>query len=92
MLTAQRDGGLAETSYNDAVDKAGERGNAADEKGGNGTPVARKFGRVAVHAVEVVHVRYRHIAFADNVVAMAQDKRISGHGLVGGSRGRRTRS
>jgi hypothetical protein len=80
VLTAQRDAGLAIARYNDVVDEAGERGDAADEEGGDGAPVASVSGRVPVHAVEVVHVGYGHITASDDVVAVARDKRISGYG------------
>ena len=44
MLTAQRDAGLAIARYNDVVDEAGERGDAADEEGDDGAPVASVSG------------------------------------------------
>ena len=69
MLTAGRDAGLAVARYNDVVDEAGERGDAADEEGDDGAPVGSVSGRVAVHAVEVVHVGYRHVAASDDVIA-----------------------
>lgn len=78
MLTAQRDASLAITCYNDVVDEAGERGNAANEEGGDGAPVASVSGRVAVDTVEVIHVRYGYVTVSDDVVAAARDKRISG--------------
>lgn len=80
MLTAQRDAGLLTACYNDIVDKTWERGDAADEEGGDGTPVAGVSGRVAVHAVEVVHVGYGYVTASDDEVAVARDKRISGCG------------
>jgi hypothetical protein len=80
MLTAQRDAGLAIARCNDAVDEARERGDAADEEGGNGAPVASVSGRVAVDAMEIVHVGYGHVTAPDNVVAAARDKQISGYG------------
>jgi hypothetical protein len=80
VLTAQRDAGLLTTRYNDIVDEARERGNAADEEGDDGTPVASISGRVAVHAVEVIHVGYGHVTASDDEVTAAQDKRISGYG------------
>ena len=79
MLTAQRDARLAIARYNDVVDEAWKRGNAADEEGDDGAPVASVSGRVAVDAVEVVHVRYGHVTASDDVVAAAKEKRISGH-------------
>jgi hypothetical protein len=93
MLTAQRDASLAHARYNDAVDEAGEWGDAADEEGGDGAPIGSKSGRVAVDAVEVVHVWYGHVAASDNVVAATRDIQISGYGrgVVWDCRGR-TRS
>lgn len=84
MLTAQRDAGRLTACYNDAVDEAWERRDAADEEGDDGTPVAGVSGRVAVHAVEVVHVGYRYVTASDDEVAVAQDKRISGYGRSSG--------
>ena len=71
MLTTSRDAGLAISRYNDVVDEAGEWGDAADEEGGDGAPVGGVFGRVAVDAVEVVHVGYGHVTTSDDVVAAA---------------------
>jgi hypothetical protein len=77
VLTAQRDTGLAKARYNDVVDEAGERGDAADKEGSDGAPVASEFGRIAVDAVEVVHVGYGHITASNNVITAARNKRIS---------------
>jgi len=68
VLTAQRDAGLAIAGYNDVVDEAGEWGDAADEEGDDGAPVASVSGRVAVDTVEVVHVGYGHVTASDNIV------------------------
>ncbi len=99
MLTAQSDACLFIACYNDVIDKAGQRGDAADEEGDDGAPVASVSGRVAVDAVEVVHVRYGHVTASDNVVAAAREKRISGYGRgrwgqwrIVGDCGGRTRS
>lgn len=81
MLTPRRDAGLAIARCDDVVDEAGERRDAADEEGDNGAPVATVSGRVAVDAVEVVHVWYGYITASDDIVATARDKRISGYGL-----------
>lgn len=43
-------------SHNDVVDEAWERRNTANYEGEDGAPIRRIFGRVAVDAVEVVHV------------------------------------
>ncbi len=44
VLTAQRDAGLAISRYNDVVDEAWERGDAADKEGDNGAPVGSVSG------------------------------------------------
>ena len=80
MLTTRRDAGFAHARYNDVVDEAREWRDAADEEGGDGAPIAGVSGRVAVDAVEVVHVGYGHVTTADDVIAAACDKRISGSG------------
>ena len=69
MLTADGDARRLATRYLDVVDKAGERRNAADEEGGDCAPVGGELGRVAVHAVEVVHVRHGDSSSSDNEVA-----------------------
>lgn len=40
MLTTRSDAGLAVARYDDVVDEAGEWGDAADEEGSDGAPVA----------------------------------------------------
>ncbi len=74
MLTAHGDAGLAHTRYNDIVDESRERRNTADEEGNDGAPVGSELGRVAVNAVEVVHVRDGHVPASNDVVAAARDK------------------
>ena len=69
MLTTRSDAGRAKARYNDVVDEAREWGNTANEEGGDGAPVGAESGRVAVDAVEVVHVGYGHVATSDDVVA-----------------------
>ena len=69
MLTAYGDLGGALACYNNVVDEAGKRGNTADGEGSDGTPVGAELGRVAVDAVEVVHVGHGHVTAADDVVA-----------------------
>ena len=71
MLTSRRDTGRAIARYIDIVDEAGEWGNGADEEGGDCAPVASVPRRVAVDAVEVVHVGYGHMTTSDDVVAAA---------------------
>jgi hypothetical protein len=68
VLTTQRNASFPRARYNDVINKAGERGDAADKEGGDGAPVGSVSGRVAVHAVEVVHVGYGHITLSDDVV------------------------
>jgi hypothetical protein len=96
VLTAQGDAGRAIARYNDVVDEARERGDTADEEGGDGAPVASKSGRVAVDAVEVVHVRHGHVTASDDVVAVERDKNgLVNMDVVGGGYGivgRQTRS
>ena len=52
----RRDGSGVPAGYDDVVDEAGERRQAADYEGGDGAPVGAEFGGVAVDAVEPVHV------------------------------------
>ena len=86
MLTAHRYAGLAIARCNDVVDEAGKRGNAADEEGGDGAPITGVFGRIAVHAVEVVHVGYGHITSSDDIVAAAREiNELVGVDFVGGT-------
>lgn len=56
VLTTCRNSCILVTSLYDVVDEAGEWWNAADEERKNGTPVTGVSGRIAVYAVEVVHV------------------------------------
>jgi hypothetical protein len=73
MLTAHSDAGRATTRYNDVVNESRERGNAANEEGCDGAPVAGIFGRVAVDAVEVVHIWHGHITASDDIVAATRN-------------------
>ena len=95
MLTAKRDLGRLATCYDNVVDEAGERGDAADEEGGDGAPVATESGRVAVDAVEVVHVGYGHITTSDDVVAVTRENRLVNmhmvYGIVGDELGHENR-
>ncbi len=79
VLTALRDAGVTPAGDLDVVNEAGERRNAADEEGDYGAPVATPSLRVAVHALEVVHVGNRHIPASDEVVAVARHQWISGY-------------
>ena len=58
------------------------REDGRDQEGGDGAPVCREFGRVAVDAVEVVHVWDRDVAFTDDVVTRQRElvPSISGFG------------
>lgn len=85
MLTTRRDAGLAISRYNDVVDEAGKWGDAANEKGGDGAPVAGVSGGVAVDAVKVVHVGYGHVTTSDDVVAAAETNGLVDTDVVGGS-------
>jgi len=84
MLTSFRDACLAVSGNNDIVDEAGKWRDATDEEGSHGTPVGSKFGRVAVHAVEVVHIWNRHIAASDDIITVAGEQRISGYEIGSG--------
>lgn len=70
MLSAYRDAGRATARNDDVVYEARKRRNAAHEEGGHRTPIRRKSRRVPVDAMEVVHVRYRDPAPADDIVAV----------------------
>lgn len=60
---------MATARLDNIVNKARKRGDAANEEGNHSTPVGSPFLRVAVDAVEVVHVRHRDFAASENVVA-----------------------
>ena len=92
MFATNRNAGLAMTRDNDIIDKTGEWGHAADEEGSYGTPIGGVFIRVAVDAMKVVHVGYRYIHAADDVVAVARDKRVSDIDVVDEGGNLRTRS
>lgn len=69
MLTADGNIGASATSLLDVVDKSWKGWKAADEESSDCTPVGAKLGRVAVNAVEVVHVGDGHFAASNDVVA-----------------------
>jgi hypothetical protein len=73
VLSAERDAGGAVAGDNDVVHETGEGRDAPDEEGGHGAPIGGEFRRVAVHAVEVVHVRHAHAAAAHDVVVGHED-------------------
>lgn len=74
MFSAFRYAGSATARSNDVVHKTGERGNGADEECNHGPPVATKFGRVAIHAVEVVHIWHGHLPTSNDVVVGDEDR------------------
>jgi hypothetical protein len=53
----------------DAIYEAGQGRRKPDDECHDRTPVCGKLGRVAVYAIELVHVWDRDIASADDVVA-----------------------
>lgn len=67
MLASKRHTSM---THIDAVDEAGKRRSKSDDECYNSTPVCRKLGRVAIDAIELVHIRYRDVATTSNVVAM----------------------
>lgn len=73
MLTTNGDTGLLITGNNDVVNETGKWRNATNEEGGNGAPVGAKSRRVSVDAMEVVHIRHRHITTSYNVVIANED-------------------
>lgn len=73
MFTPRRDAGLLATCYNNIVDETGQWGYAANEEGDDSSPVAAPSRRVAVHAMEIIHVGYGHVTTSDDVVAAARD-------------------
>lgn len=76
MLTANINAGSTSASHDNVIDKAWEGGNAADDESNNGTPVGGVLWRVAVDAVEVVHVGYRNISAMNEEVAV---RKVSKH-------------
>lgn len=73
MLATNGDGSRRSSGFLDVVDESRERGDAADEESHDGAPVGAEFRGVAVHAVEVVHVRDGDVAFADDEVVDHED-------------------
>ena len=55
-LTAGGHAGLLPARNDDIVDEAGERRNAADKEGRYSPPIASPPGRVAIDAMEIVHI------------------------------------
>jgi hypothetical protein len=76
MLTANGDSSRAHTRYNNVIDKAGKWRNAANKEGSNGAPVSTEFRRVAIDAVEIVHVRYGDIAASNDIVTAARNRLV----------------
>ena len=79
MLTALRDAGRLATRLANVVDETGKRWDTADHEGNDGTPVASKSWRVAIDAVEVVHVRDGHVTTSHDKVAL--NNQINGYEL-----------
>lgn len=78
MLTASRNTGASTTSNLNIVDEAGKGRNTADDEGRDCTPVACEFGRIAIDAVEVVHIGDGHVTSSNDVVAI----QVSGLAMV----------
>ncbi len=74
VLSADTDdrGWVPVARYDDIVDKARKRRDATDEECDHGAPIGSEFWRVAVHAVEPVHVRHGDVAFSDDEVAVVR--------------------
>lgn len=70
MLTTNGHSSRLPAGCDDVVHEPGQRRNAADEKGGSGTPVCGILRRIAVDAVEVVHVWNRDTCSANDEVAV----------------------
>lgn len=60
---------MATARLHNIINEARKRRDAANEKSNHGTPIGSPFLRVAVDAMEVVHVRDRDFTAAENVVA-----------------------
>lgn len=88
MLTTYSDSGVTITCLDNVVNKAREWRNAADKESDNGTPITGVFGRIAVHAVEVIHVWDGDVSASDNIIA---DMWVSGYERGMWDRGVRTR-
>jgi hypothetical protein len=70
MLSTQRDAGRTMTCNNNIVDESGKWRYAANKESGHCAPIGRELGRVAVNAVEVIHVRYRDPFPSDNIITI----------------------
>ena len=71
MLTTLTNTGSPVTRSNNAIHEPRKRRDAANQERGDGAPVGGEFGRVAVDAVEVVHVWYGDVTASDDEVAAA---------------------
>ena len=60
---------------NDVVDETRQRRNAPNEEGNNSPPITRKLWRISVHAVEIIHIRHRHVPPSNNVIIRDEDRR-----------------
>ncbi len=68
MLTTFGDASRAPTCYDDTVDEARKRRRTPDDERKNCAPIRAKFRRIAVDAMEPVHVRYGHVGSSDDEV------------------------
>ena len=68
MLTARAYRRRVTARNDDVVHESWQWRCTADEEGSDRTPVRGEFGRVAVDAVEPVHIRYTDVAAADDEV------------------------
>ena len=69
MLSADADRGCLIARNNDVVDEAWQRRDATDQERGESAPVGGKFGGVAVHAMEPIHVRHGNVGMSNEEVA-----------------------
>lgn len=77
VLSTNRHTGGISAGYHNVVHKTRHRRRAANKESCNGAPVGSKLGRVAVDAMEVVHVRHGNVAPPDNEV-VAHENRCHG--------------
>jgi hypothetical protein len=59
----------AKITLSDAVYEPGQRRSDSDDECHDRTPIRSKLGRVAIDTIEVVHVWYRNLATASDIVA-----------------------
>jgi hypothetical protein len=71
MLAAAGD---ADSVKRHVIDEPRKRRSETDDQRNHATPVRGISRGIAIHAVEVVHVRHRHIAAASEVVAVPRSQ------------------